>query len=171
MKRHENITRSKESMKAIIAAGGVVYREKKTQYSLDGEEITKLEFLLLKHRHGRYWDFPKGRQEWNNEGEKESFLETAKREISEETGITNFRIIKRLNNVIKYWVRRGARLIPKEVRLYLVQFPISKIELSHEHTAYRWLSFPDALSCMTFNNSKKVLEEAHRLLSLKMSKK
>ena len=71
LKNQEN-TRKKKS---IHAAGGIVYRQNKSS----GEP----EFLILQHRYGKYWSFPKGRME-----KGETFLDTAKREIHEETGIS-----------------------------------------------------------------------------------
>ena len=55
------------------SCGALVYRIK------NGE----LELLLLKHRFGGHWSFPKGHVE---EGETE--VETALREVHEETGLT-----------------------------------------------------------------------------------
>lgn len=152
----------KKSKKNIIAAGGIVFRKRRK--SPDDDE--ELEYLLLRHKWGRYWDFPKGRQQWKKDGSRESDIETAKREITEETGLTNFTVLNRLSNVVRYWVKRGSRLIPKEVRLFLVQnLEEAKVQLSHEHIAYKWLSYQDALAKITFDNAKKVLEEAHKRLT------
>ena len=54
------------------SCGGLIYREH------DGET----QLLLLKHRCGGHWSFPKGHME---AGETE--METALREIREETGL------------------------------------------------------------------------------------
>ena len=65
----------------IRAAGGIVWRE---------GQNSEPEFLLLLHKHGHYWSFPKGRK---NKGESD--LETARREIREETGIAYLTLLKR----------------------------------------------------------------------------
>ena len=57
------------------SCGGLIYREH------DGET----QLLLLKHRCGGHWSFPKGHME---AGETE--METALREIREETGLRVF---------------------------------------------------------------------------------
>ncbi|MFW9929992.1 MAG: bis(5'-nucleosyl)-tetraphosphatase [Candidatus Thorarchaeota archaeon] len=137
----------------IISAGGVVFRERK---DVKGE---KWEFLLLQHRRGAHWDFPKGRRE---KGEND--LQTAKREIWEETGYApnSLRILKRLSNVIRYTVHRGTQLLPKEVRLFLVRVTTDmQVRLSSEHQNYIWLSYEDALNNITHKSSKMILKEAY----------
>ena len=54
------------------SCGALVYRKKQDKYEL----------LLIKHRYGGHWSFPKGHVE---QGENE--LQTALREIKEETGL------------------------------------------------------------------------------------
>lgn len=163
----QNNKKSRNQIKSIEAAGGIVFRKRSS--SINNHE--EIEFLLLRHKWGKYWDFPKGRKERKKNGNRESDIETAKREITEETGLTNFAILNRMTNVINYWVRRGSRLIPKEVRLFLVQtFEETKVQLSHEHIAYKWLSYQDALAKITFDNVKKVLEEAHKRLTANFDK-
>lgn len=138
--------------KSIIAAGGIVWRQ--TNSSGD------LEFLILQHKYGKYWSFPKGRQI-----KGETYLDTAKREIHEETGISEFKLLEKFSKSIKYFVRRGKRFIPKEVRYFLVQFSKTvEINLSAEHIAYKWLKFDDAISQITHDNSKELLSEVYSQL-------
>ena len=59
-------------MKKEICAGGVVFTKK------EGEPY----FLLIKGRTPGWWVFPKGHSE-----EGETLIETARREIREETGL------------------------------------------------------------------------------------
>ena len=133
----------------IRAAGGIVYRE--------GNETGEPEFLLLLHKHGHYWSFPKGRR---NKGETD--LETARREIREETGIEEFTLLEKggffISNTVRYFVRRGSSLIPKEVHYFLVKFSKRvEVSLSREHIAYKWLKFDDAIANLSHNNSKELL--------------
>ena len=137
----------------IRAAGGVVWRRD----SDSGEP----EFLLLLHKHGHYWSFPKGRK---NKGESD--LETARREIREETGIDDFTLLERggkfISNTVRYFVKRGSSLIPKEVRYFLVKFSKRvEVNLSREHIAYKWLKFDDALANLSHDNSKELLTKVY----------
>ena len=137
----------------IRAAGGIVYRE--------GTESGEPEFLLLLHKHGHYWSFPKGRR---NKGETD--LETARREIREETGIDEFTLLEKgdsfISNTVRYFVRRGSSLIPKEVRYFLVKFSKRvEVSLSREHIAYKWLKFDDAIANLSHNNSKELLTKVY----------
>jgi len=137
----------------IKAAGGVVWRE--------GQDSDEPEFLLLLHKHGRYWSFPKGRR---NKGETD--LETARREIREETGIEDFTLLERggklINDTVRYFVRRGKSFIPKEVRYFLVKFSKRvEINLSREHIAYKWLKFDDAIANLSHTNSKELLTKVY----------
>lgn len=137
----------------IRAAGGIVWRE--------GIEPGEPEFLLLLHRHGHYWSFPKGRK---NKGETD--IETARREIREETGIEDFTLLERggklFSSSVRYFVRRGKSFIPKEVRYFLVKFSKRvEVSLSREHIAYKWLKFDDALANLSHNNSKELLTKVY----------
>lgn len=158
-RRHERFSKSKETIRGIIAAGGVVYREK------DGKEGHP-EYLLLRHKRGRYWGLPKGRKERG-----ETDLQTARREIEEETGITPKDIGQRLNQVVRYFVKRGKRLIPKEIRLFLVKVTYGDVKLSNEHIAFKWLRIEDALTQVSHANMRDVLLEAHSRITSKDEQK
>ena len=136
----------------IRAAGGIVWRE---------GQNSEPEFLLLLHKHGHYWSFPKGRK---NKGESD--LETARREIREETGIADFTLLKRggqlISNSVRYFVKRGSLLIPKEVHYFLVKFSKRvEVNLSREHIAYKWLNFDDAIANLSHTNSKELLTKVY----------
>ena len=141
----------------IRAAGGIVWRE--------GMNSSEPEFLLLLHKHGHYWSFPKGRR---NKGETD--LETARREIREETGIDEFTLLEKggklISNSVRYFVRRGGSLIPKEVRYFLVKFSKRvEVNLSREHIAYKWLKFDDAIANLSHDNSKELLTKVYSSFS------
>lgn len=143
----------KRTKSGIKAAGGVVWRE--------GPNSDEPEFLLLLHKHGHYWSFPKGRRI-----KGESDLETARREIREETGIAEFTLLEKggklINDTVRYFVKRGKLLIPKDVRYYLVKFSKRvEVNLSREHIAYKWLKFDDAISNLSHDNSKELLTKAY----------
>lgn len=89
--------------------------------------------LILKHNTGK-WLLPGGKIQKN-----ESWMEALKREIKEETEITEFEIKKILD--IDSWTEN-------ETGYYVVTFiatifKIDKITLSNEHIEYAWIKLPD----------------------------
>ena len=62
-------------------------REKTIGIVVFKKEGKSIKYLLL-HHGGEYWNFPKGRQEGLEEE-----LDSAKRELEEETGIKDIKII------------------------------------------------------------------------------
>ncbi|MHA1976509.1 MAG: NUDIX domain-containing protein [Candidatus Hodarchaeales archaeon] len=120
----------------------------------------KPEYLLVLHdTPHKYWAFPKGRQ---NEGE--TYKQTAIREISEETGNSNFEIIKRLISDSIYFPKRGTRTIVKKVVFFLVKFQTREVKLSSEHINWKWVSFEKALSLLTFDDYIRVLKESNDVI-------
>ena len=124
-------------------------------------ENQKIIFLLLHYFTG-HWDFPKG----NKEGE-ENHVETTRREIKEETGITDITFIDGFEKEISYKYRRQSELISKKV-IYLLARTISKdVVLSSEHSAFVWEPYENALKTLTYKNSKEILTEGYSFLKNK----
>lgn len=135
-----------------ISCGGVpVYLNKFNKLPL---------FLLVLHNGPfKYWAFPKGRQD-----EGESYEQTAIREIQEETGSSDFKLIKRLISDSIYFPKRGSKTIIKKVIFFLVRFNSKDVKLSGEHASYKWVTFENALSMLTFEDYKRVLKESNDFL-------
>jgi 8-oxo-dGTP pyrophosphatase MutT (NUDIX family) len=120
----------------------------------------KIDYLLVLHDTPHpYWGFPKGRQ---NQGE--SYKQTAIREIREETGTSNFQILKRLISDSIYFPKRGTKTIVKKVVFFLVKFNTRDVKLSSEHISWKWVNFEKALSLLTFQDYKRVLIESNEIL-------
>jgi len=122
------------------------------------------EFLIIQHSNESnelkgHWDFPKGHVEDN-----ESELETAVRELQEETGIDDFKLIENFRQKITYDVHKNNAVIPKEVIFFLAESSTKLIQLSSEHQNYRWLTFDLAYDRLTYSNAKEVLVKAKTFL-------
>jgi 8-oxo-dGTP pyrophosphatase MutT (NUDIX family) len=116
--------------------------------------------LLLRHssissRGGGHWDFPKGHID---DGETE--IQTALRELEEETGITHANIIEGFRDTITYTFSGDQGPIEKEVVFFIAITKESKVVLSHEHIDYSWLDFDSAFSRLTYDNARQVLRNA-----------
>jgi len=133
----------------VTCAGFIIYRKKRG-----------VEFLLLKQREGGHFSFPKGHNE-----KRETLIQTARRELFEETGIISVTINKGFKHLIKYKVNVKNKLLDKEVHLYLGEVNSDTyITLSDEHTEYSWLKYTAARKCLKFDNQKEILQKAFLFL-------
>jgi 8-oxo-dGTP pyrophosphatase MutT (NUDIX family) len=115
-------------------------------------------FLLLHYESG-HWDFPKGHIEPGEEAQ-----ETARRELKEETGISDVRFLDGYKQTLRYFFRQQGVGIFKLVIFYLGETAQSQVTLSDEHIAYDWLPFEAAYARLTFKNSRDLLVKAHAQL-------
>ena len=115
------------------------------------------EYLLLQNS-GR-WDFPKGGVE---KGESE--LQTVIREVEEETGLKDIRIVAGFRKVIEYFYRRDGKNIHKQVIYLLASTREEKVKISFEHQGFGWFHYPDALERASYGNSKVTLTEAEKFV-------
>lgn len=141
-------------MKVEKSAGAIVFRKENNQ----------IYYLLLHYPSGArsaksYWEFPKGHVEGN-----EKLLDTAKREIQEETGIDDLKFIDGFKKTIKYFFQFKGEKILKFVTFFLAQTNRKKVKISKEHLGYEWLTFKEAMKRIKFENSKEVLRAANDFL-------
>jgi 8-oxo-dGTP pyrophosphatase MutT (NUDIX family) len=132
-------------------------KEKSAGFLIFRRENNTIKYLFLKSK-GRY-DIPKGIQEVG-----ESEFEAALRELKEETGINEVKIVPLFKKKIEYFYRLGKDNIKKEVVYFLGEVNTSEIKISKEHNGYEWLTKEEVLSKVKYENIKKLVEEAENYI-------
>jgi len=139
-------TESKEKIrktKLEISSGGVVFR--KTE--------SGLKILLIKDSYGR-WTLPKGKIE-----QGETPQDAAIREIQEETGLTNLKIVDKLGK-IKYFYRMHGQPIFKIVYNFLIESKKGQLKPNYEIQDARWFNKIEAPKKGAYKNTRAILHKA-----------
>lgn len=92
-------------------------------------------------------------------------MEAAKREVFEETGINDLKILGGFKKEIRYFFKKKSKIILKKVVFFLAASEARKIKLSDEHIGFEWLSFKKAYAKLTFDNAKEIIKKAEDFLS------
>ena len=116
------------------------------------------DYLLLHYESG-HWDFPKGHIEPGEDAQ-----ETARRELEEETGISQISFLDGYKETLRYFFRQKGIGIFKVVIYFLAETTQSEVALSSEHIGFEWLPYETALERLTFKNSRDLLVKAHERL-------
>jgi ADP-ribose pyrophosphatase YjhB (NUDIX family) len=126
-------------------AGGIIFRK-------NPKKANALEILLIQDSKGR-WTIPKGHIE---EGEKAS--ETARREITEETGLKEMNILNWLGK-INFRYRRGNSLVLMTTEIFLVEALGDTNDIKPEKwmTSLGWLTAQDALDKIEYEDIGKLI--------------
>ena len=120
-----------------------------------------IEYLLLDY--GRHWEYAKGHV---NRGESD--LDAAVRELREEAGISDVRVVEGFRHELVYFFRdRRKGLIRKTVVFFLGETGAGDgdVVLSEEHIAFAFLPFEEAVKRVTFAGARQVLRAAHERLA------
>jgi 8-oxo-dGTP pyrophosphatase MutT (NUDIX family) len=130
------------------SAGVLLYRDES-----DGPH-----FLLLDY--GRYWDYPKGHVE---KGEDD--LAAARRELAEETGISDAELHPDFRHEMTYFFRHKRKgMIKKTVIYFLALTKAKAATISEEHVGAEFLPYQAALERLTYDNAKQALRAAKAFL-------
>jgi len=124
-------------------------------YCIENQDV---KFLLLRYSQG-HWDFPKGNKE-----KGETNLETTRREIKEETGISDIVFRDRFEKEITYNYSRQNEKISKKVIYFLAKTKATNVVLSSEHTDFVWEFYENALKRLTYKNAKEILTQGYNFL-------
>ena len=134
-------------MKREKSCGALVYRH-------EGE---RLMLLLLRHRHGGHWSFPKGHVEGS-----ETEVETALREVREETGL-KIDLQSGFRHTVEYYPKPGVK---KLVVYFLGQAEPNALAVRQEEeiSEIKWVEFDDAFQEVSFKNDRELLAKAKEQL-------
>jgi 8-oxo-dGTP pyrophosphatase MutT (NUDIX family) len=115
-------------------------------------------YLLIENRRHN-WGFPKGHMEC---GEEE--MDTAAREIYEETGLTP-KFIEGFRESVSYYVRETVR---KTSVYYIAESKTDKVSIpAFEISSYKMLPLKDALEQLTYRSERALLMRADEFLTEK----
>lgn len=134
------------------SAGGVAFRS-------DGPEH---EIAVIRTSEEGRWQLPKGIVDPGETPEQ-----AAIREVSEEAGIKG-EIVEPIDT-IEYWFVAsydGPKMrYHKKVSFYLMEYISGDVaDHDHEVTEARWVTFDEALSMLSFQNEKAVVEMAREMM-------
>ncbi|MBR6690074.1 MAG: NUDIX domain-containing protein [Bacilli bacterium] len=131
------------------SCGAIVYKNEKD----------KLEFLLV-YQHNGHYSFPKGHVE-----ENETEIETALREIKEETNL-DVEIDSSFRHQITYFIE--SKNVIKDA-VYFVATPKTNDLKPQEGEISEcgWYSYEDTLEKLEFDNIKEVFENAYNYIKNK----
>ena len=130
------------------SAGAILFRDTRG----------RREYLLLKSRPGD-WEFPKG----GIEGEEE-LQQTAIREVTEEAGIEDFRLLDGFRQDYDYVFEANGNTIHKTVHLFVAKSFEASAELSKEHRDMQWRDYEQAINTITQDGPREILRDAHDFL-------
>jgi len=132
-----------------------------------------VQYLVLYHR-GTYWNFSKGHVEPN-----EAENQTALRELGEETGLKNVKLVKDWRQTTHFFFkedRNGKKeLIRKQFILFLAKVPhtvevrpCSKFSSHEVINGYAWLDYDTASKYLKFKSMREILTEADSYIQAKI---
>ena len=141
-------------MADINAAGAIMYMIE------NGEP----KYLILRSSHHGEWGPPKGHAD---EGETE--IETAVREIFEETGIRRATFIPGFREVLTYKVDKKKKRLKKEVVFFLGEMPTDDVQISDEHTEAHLATMAEIEIMLSHDDLKEIIRRADTFVRAHMT--
>jgi len=135
-------------MQEATSAGAILFRNTRG----------RREYLLLKSRPGD-WEFPKGGVEGGEE-----LQQTAIREVKEEAGIADLRLVDGFREDYDYVFEAGGNTIHKTVHLFIAHSFEASAELSTEHRDMQWRDYEQARNTITQDGPRRIFEQAHEFI-------
>ncbi|MDX2240455.1 MAG: NUDIX domain-containing protein [Leptolyngbyaceae cyanobacterium bins.302] len=118
-------------------------------------------FLLIQH-HAGHWGFPKGHADLG-----EDALQAACREFVEETGISQYTVIKDVSFSEQYGFTREGKRFDKTVVYYPAMVETQAVSCQAEEIRdFAWLEYEAAIARLSFEGAKRVLADVQKILNL-----
>jgi len=145
------VTRGQRRAERETSAGGVVFRR-----GTDGA----VRFLLIRDSYSN-WGFPKGHLEL-----REPPAEAARREVAEETGLSDLSVHGPIQ-VIDWYFRFRGKTIHKYCHFFLFESkdgePVPQVEEGITDCA--WRSLDESRAMISYDNARGVLERAAEMVA------
>ena len=140
----------KQGIKEDQSYGIVPLRKKESNWAV----------FLVQHRTG-HWAMPKGHPEGS-----ESPLETAKRELFEETGLQIEEFLSDTPLIEEYQFQNGSTRIHKKVGYFVaIVTGQERLQLAELKDGC-WFSFQEAFERVTFSEARSILRQTMEVLDL-----
>lgn len=116
-------------------------------------------FLLLKRNplRGDFWQPVTG-----GVHENEPLPEAVKRELREETGITDY--LKTYDDIYYFEFQSKGYGILKEYVFGVKIIPETVVQISSEHTAMKWCNLKESLSLLKYDSNKVAFQKLYSLI-------
>ena len=120
--------------------------------------------LVILHREGNHWGFPKGRVDL-----PESPQETAKRELKEETGLDILELLTAEPITEQYQFRKKDHIVVKRVSYFPALVGGELKPQEEEIRDAKWLTIEAALQQLSYKEARHILREFVRILNIPLS--
>jgi 8-oxo-dGTP pyrophosphatase MutT (NUDIX family) len=133
-------------MKTIDSAGGVILNE--------------LKEVVIVYTNTKSWQFPKGTVE-----KDEKFIDTALREIKEETGLSDLKLIKRLPSYSRVSTHENNTI--RNIHYFLFTTNKTSLTPDAEITDCKWTPINEADNLLTYPEDKQfIIEQRPEILKI-----
>lgn len=129
-------------MKKAVSVGGILVRR----------VGNKTEILLMRYPNTLDLGFLKGHIEGD-----ETIEETALREVSEEAGLKNLKIIKKIGQYARPAVEKNGERVFKDIHIFLMETDNLDHQPSEEE--YGWFEYDEAIKKMAFKKEAEFLRQ------------
>lgn len=120
------------------------------------QEGKEWSFFLILHKNGNHWGFPKGKREV-----EETPLESAARELFEETGLKIERLLTDVPIFEKYIFSRKGKQVEKSVTYFPALVSGEVLLQEQEVREGGWFPYEQALKRLTFQEARNLCKQLY----------